>query len=114
MMTPFRNPQTPGEQRYNEAHIRTRAVVERTFGLLKSRFRCLDKSGGTLLYSPDFVCQIIGACCILHNFATRRGLEIDIRADLTPDPGNPPLTHSTRSAEGTAARKRLAEGIFSQ
>ena len=89
-MTPFRDPQTPGERKYNEANARTRAVVERTFGLLKSRFRCLDKSGGTLLYSPNFVCQIIGACCMLHNFAVRRGLEIDICDDLTPEPDSPP------------------------
>ena len=113
-MTPFRNPETPGERKYNEAHARTRGVVERTFGLLKSRFRCLDKSGGTLLYSPNFVCQIIGACCILHNFAVRRGLQIDLCDDLTPEPDNPPPTNSTRSAEGTAVRRRLTEGIFAQ
>ena len=89
-MTPYRNPQTRGERKYNAAHIRTRAVVERTFGLLKSRFRCLYKSGGTLLYSPNFVCQIIGACCVLHNYAMRKGLEIDICDDLTPEPHSPP------------------------
>ena len=113
-MTPYRNPQTPGEERYNEAHAKTRAVVERTFGLLKSRFRCLDKSGGTLLYSPNFVCQIIGACCMLHNFAVRKGLEIDIRDDLTPEPDNPPLTEATPSAEGRAARSQLTLGIFAR
>ena len=95
-MTPYRNPQTRGERNYNAAHIRTREVVERTFGLLKSRFRCLDKSGGTLLYSPNFVCQIIGVCCMLHNYAMRKGLEIDICDDLTPEPHSPPLTEATR------------------
>ena len=113
-MTPFRNPQTPGEERYNEAHARTRAVVERTFALLKSHFRCLDKSGGTLLYSPNFVCQIIGACCILHNFAQRKGLEIDIRDDLTPEPHNPPLPEGTPSAEGIAVRRCPVVGFFSR
>ena len=113
-MTPFRNPQTPGEENYNAAHIHTRGVVERTFGLLKSRFRCLDKSGGTLLYAPNFVCQIIGACCILHNFAVRRGLEIDLRDDLTPQPHNPPLPEATPSAEGRAVRRRLVENLFSR
>ena len=87
-------------------------MVERTFGLLKSRFRCLDKSGGTLLYSPNFVCQIIGACCMLHNFAVRKGLEIDLRDDLTPEPPNPPLTEDTPSAEGTAIRRCLVERLF--
>ena len=113
-MTPFRDPQTTGEQNYDAAHIRTRRVVERTFGILKSRFRCLDKSGGTLLYSPNFVCQIIGACCMLHNFAVRKGLEIDIRDDLTPEPDSPPLTEATHSADGTAVRRWLVERIFAR
>ena len=108
-MTPFRNPQTPGEENYNAAHIRTRAVVERTFGLLKSRFRCLDKTGGTLLCSPNFVCQIIATCCVLHNFAVNKGLEIDIRDDLTPQPDIPPLPEGTPSADGTALRRCLVE-----
>ncbi|KAJ8364596.1 hypothetical protein SKAU_G00078220 [Synaphobranchus kaupii] len=41
------------EQRYNLAHSRTRSVVERTIGLLKGRWRCLDASGGKLLYKPE-------------------------------------------------------------
>ena len=89
-------------------------MVECTFGLLKSRFRCLDKSGGTLLYSPNFVCQIIGACCMLHNFAMRRGLEIELRDNLTPEPDIPPLTEATPYAEGRAVRRCLTVGIFAR
>src|SRR4029434_3794066 len=36
-------------------------------GMLKGRWRCLDASGGRLLYAPEKVCQIILACCVLHN-----------------------------------------------
>ncbi|KAJ1092072.1 hypothetical protein NDU88_005186 [Pleurodeles waltl] len=42
-------------------------VIERTFGLLKARFRCLHMPGGFLFYSPKKVCQIIVACSMLHN-----------------------------------------------
>ncbi|RXN19425.1 hypothetical protein ROHU_007292 [Labeo rohita] len=52
LLTPLTRPQTEQERRYNEKHCRTRSVVERTIGLLKGRWRCLDTSGGTVLYSP--------------------------------------------------------------
>ncbi|XP_041423516.1 putative nuclease HARBI1 [Xenopus laevis] len=67
LMTPFINATTPAQVRYNYAHIRTRNTIERTFGLLKSRFRCLDVTGGMLLYDAAKVCEIIMCCCILHN-----------------------------------------------
>ena len=57
-MTPVTAPSTPSEQAYNLAH------VKRCFGILKSRFRYLDKSGGTLLYSPKKVCKIFVASAI--------------------------------------------------
>ncbi|KAJ1201646.1 hypothetical protein NDU88_005452 [Pleurodeles waltl] len=63
---------TRAEERYNEAHGRTRRVIERTFDLLKAGFRCLHMTGGSLYYSPKKVCQIILACCMLHNLALRR------------------------------------------
>ncbi|KAJ1096693.1 hypothetical protein NDU88_001826 [Pleurodeles waltl] len=69
LLNPVRNPRTRAEERYNEAHGRTRRVIERTFGLLKARFWCLNMTGGSLFYSPKKVCQIIVACCMLHNLA---------------------------------------------
>ncbi|XP_060766174.1 putative nuclease HARBI1 [Neoarius graeffei] len=58
LLTPLANPRTDQEQHYNNLHARTRSVVERTIGHLKSRWRCLDRSGGVLLYQPDKACRI--------------------------------------------------------
>ena len=39
LITPKPNPMTDAENRFNVAHSQTRIVVERAFGVLKSRFR---------------------------------------------------------------------------
>ncbi|KAJ1162620.1 hypothetical protein NDU88_003088 [Pleurodeles waltl] len=85
LLTPVRNPRPRAEERYNEAHGRTRWIIERTFGLLKARFRCLHMTGGSLFYSPKKVCQIIVACCMLHNLALRR--QVPFLQEDGPDGG---------------------------
>ncbi|XP_041367864.1 putative nuclease HARBI1 [Gigantopelta aegis] len=41
LMTPFTDPQTPAERRYNFCHKRGRSSIERMFGVWKRRFPCL-------------------------------------------------------------------------
>ncbi|VVC90610.1 unnamed protein product [Leptidea sinapis] len=42
-MTPLLNPSPNAEKRYDEAHLKTRNTVERTFGVWKRRFPCLSQ-----------------------------------------------------------------------
>ena len=53
------------EETFNYAHSSLRNVIERSFGVLKMKWRMLDKI-------PPYACRkqsmIIVACCALHNF----------------------------------------------
>ncbi|XP_018102866.1 putative nuclease HARBI1 [Xenopus laevis] len=74
LLTPVKKPTTTAEHSYNEAHTRIRSVIERTFSLLKSQFKCLDKPGGVLQYNPTKVADIIVVCCILHNIGIQHNI----------------------------------------
>lgn len=67
LMTPFLNPQTPGERRYNRAHCRARNIIERLFGVWK-RFPCIGSCLRTKL--PNTL-NIIIATAVLHNWAIK-------------------------------------------
>ncbi|XP_059212521.1 putative nuclease HARBI1 [Centropristis striata] len=69
LLTPYPDPEPGPQQRFNVAHCRTRARVEMTLGILKSRFQCLRK----LRVTPERACDIIVACVVLHNIAIIRG-----------------------------------------
>lgn len=75
-MTPILNA-LPGsrEEVYTNRHIQARNCIERCFGLLKSRWRCLHKHR-TLPYHPHVASKIVSACCVLHN--------IMLQAHLSP------------------------------
>ena len=51
-------------------HKKARCTIERSFGQLKMRFRCLE---GKLRIKLEKVPPIIVACFILHNLAKRYG-----------------------------------------
>ncbi|WAQ96392.1 HARB1-like protein [Mya arenaria] len=77
-------PKNALERRYNIAHKRTRCVIERTFGVRKSRFRCHNKSGCHLMYTPVKCVNIICATVVLHNICVTRGIPMPDEPDV-PD-----------------------------
>lgn len=64
------------EDKYNIAHRRTRSIIERAFGMLKMRWRCLWRFR-TLHYNPKTSAEIVYACMVLHNLCIRRNLQLD-------------------------------------
>lgn len=66
LLTPLNNPVTRGENLYNESQIRTRNVIERSYGVWKRRFPCLTKG---LAVKLERTLIIIVATAVLHNVA---------------------------------------------
>lgn len=73
LFTPVRNPKDIKDEMYNKAHIKTRNVVERLFGVWKSRFRIIlekmrvSRKNGKIL---------MVALAVLHNLAIKYKEEV--------------------------------------
>ncbi len=106
LMTPLTDPQTPAQQAYNHAHAKTRARIEMTFGLLKSRFQCLHH----LRVSPDRTCDVTVACTVLHNIASLRK-ERAPRVALDVDWDNAAIFPDNRN--GRLVREQYIANYFS-
>ncbi|WAR04869.1 HARB1-like protein, partial [Mya arenaria] len=82
-------PTTQQENAFNLAHSRTRMVVERAFGLLKSRFRCLHKTGGFLQITPEKAAKVFVVCAKLHNMCIDDAVVFDGQIHVAPDNAPP-------------------------
>ncbi|KAK0139039.1 Protein ALP1-like [Merluccius polli] len=66
LITPYKRPlQGVGPQRFNGHHSRARSIIERAFGMMKTRFRAIFLQA--LEVHHTFVPQVITACAVLHN-----------------------------------------------
>lgn len=66
MLTPYRdNGHLNYMQRnYNTKLSKTRIIIERTFAMLKGRFRKLNH---VYMYNTEMISLLVLACCVLHN-----------------------------------------------
>uniref|UniRef100_A0A3P9K6K5 DDE Tnp4 domain-containing protein n=1 Tax=Oryzias latipes TaxID=8090 RepID=A0A3P9K6K5_ORYLA len=86
LITPFLAASTPAQARFNTAHCKTRCAIERLNGVLKRRFACLNY----LRVEPQGACNIILACIVLHNIATRRNVPLWDDVNDAPEPFEEP------------------------
>lgn len=66
MITPIENPEDEVEILFNESQIRTRNIIERTFGVWKRRFPILSMG---IRCNLELAQIITVACGVLHNIA---------------------------------------------
>ncbi|XP_053317090.1 putative nuclease HARBI1 [Spea bombifrons] len=113
LLTPVLDPSTDSEKAYNEAHSRTRSVIDKTFKLLKTQFKCLNKSGGGLQYDPTKVSDIIVACCILHNIAVQHNIPTRAEVQKNERALEMPKTEPELQGSSQAVRSRVIRDYFS-
>ncbi|CAI5638947.1 unnamed protein product [Oreochromis niloticus] len=72
LITPYKRPvHGAGAQRFNAHHSRARSVIERAFGMMKTRFRVIFLQA--LEVHHTFVPHVITACAVLHNICIGAG-----------------------------------------
>ncbi|MBN3298691.1 HARB1 nuclease, partial [Amia calva] len=92
LMTPYPDPQTREEIKYNVAHSNTRVRIEMTFGVIKAHFACLQG----LRVRAVWACEVLAACVVLHNIATIRKERAPCQLPMPPDVVDPvTLDHPT-------------------
>ncbi|XP_062422257.1 putative nuclease HARBI1 [Pungitius pungitius] len=109
LFTPHLNPTTAEQQRYNRAHIRTRGMIERMFGVWKTRFQCLRN---TLRFKPRRCCKVIIATAVLHNYLKQHGCP-DLPMEDQDDADVPMVAEAANDQRGLAHRAAFTVQHFS-
>ena len=111
LLTPILSPETPSQRRYSRAFLRTRKTIECAFGLWKSRWRSMDKTGGSLCYSPGRVCRLVVATMVLHNICIQHGLQWEIESPVGVEEGEVPLPLDPTTS-GHSVRQSVVYNYF--
>ncbi|KAL0882717.1 hypothetical protein ABMA27_001140 [Loxostege sticticalis] len=111
LMTPLIDPQSQPERLYNESQIRTRNVVERTFGVWKRRFPAI---GSKLRVDIKNIQPIIVATAILHNICINHKENIPQETMNYPDIDMPIAEISTQRQSEQIYRNQLIQEYFAR
>ena len=95
-------------KQFNFVHSSTRMAVERAFGILKNRFRCLHLG---LNMKPQRAIKTICACVILHNLCLQSGDLFESNASMQSESVRPDEETSVE-AESMSLR-RAAQNLLS-
>ncbi|XP_033991066.1 protein ALP1-like [Trematomus bernacchii] len=110
IITPYREPlQGRVQSRFNQHHAKARSIIERAFGMLKTRWRSLFFKA--LEVHHTFVPSVITACAVLHNICLTAGDILEPAEDVG-DIGVVPPRPVRGDQGGHGQRDRLA-GLLS-
>lgn len=87
------------EKAYNKWHTKVRLSIERTFGILKNRFRCLNGKERALRYNPQKASYIVVACCVLHNLSIIADLPRENENENENDCEVPDIPYNERTVD---------------
>ncbi len=95
LITPYREPvQNPLQARFNSKHSHARNIVERAFGMMKTRWRSVFFKA--MEVSPSFVPEVIACCAVLHNIALQNGDIIEPEVGENNDDAPPEARNKIR------------------
>ena len=107
---------------FNLRHASARNCIERTLGILKSRFPILKSASG---YSFKVSAELFTALCCLHNFIRHDGLTVkEFKPSLLPatqriqrlreeiQAREPILSHGQKKKTGENMRDKIAEDMW--
>ncbi|XP_049341063.1 putative nuclease HARBI1 [Astyanax mexicanus] len=109
LLTPYREPvQNPVQARFNRKLSRARCVIERAFGMLKTRWRSIFFKA--LEVSPVFAPEVVACCAVLHNLCIAHGdiIEPDVPEE---EDAHAPEPAQTEERSGNEARENLAAAV---
>ncbi|KAJ8364340.1 hypothetical protein SKAU_G00131710 [Synaphobranchus kaupii] len=82
IITPYREPlQGRVQSRFNHHHAKAHSIIERAFGMLKMRWRCMLFKA--LEVDHTFVPTVITACAVLNNICLTKGDILETVEDVS-------------------------------
>ncbi|XP_071374677.1 putative nuclease HARBI1 [Centroberyx affinis] len=109
LITPYKRPvQGVAAQRFNAHHSRARSIIERAFGMMKTRFRAIFLQA--LEVKPTFVPQVITACAVLHNICLGAG-DVMTPEDEPEEDGDEDESEELEAASGAPWRSQLCAEV---
>ncbi|XP_068447490.1 putative nuclease HARBI1 [Clinocottus analis] len=107
LMTPFRQPvRNHLQARYNCCLSKARCVVERSFGILKTRWRSIFLKA--LEVDVRFVPEVIVCCTVLHNICLTNSDLLEPDADVGRAAEDQPAPEPPGNVSGAEKRQRIA------